>query len=55
LIVPLASGGLAHYWRDINKFWSGTTVFGDNVGVFDAISFIQSNFTFGGGVGTWSS
>ena len=51
LIVPLAAGGLAHYWRDINKFWSGPTVFGENVGVFDAISFIQSDFTFGGGVG----
>jgi len=51
LIVPLASGGLAHYWRDINKSWSGPTVFGENVGVFDAISFIQSDFTFGGGAG----
>jgi hypothetical protein len=51
LIVPLDSGGLAHYWRDINKVWSGPTVFGGNVGVFDAISFIQSDFTFGGGVG----
>ena len=51
LIVPLASGGLAHYWRDNNKNWSGPTVFAENVGIFDAIDFIQSSFTFGGGIG----
>jgi hypothetical protein len=51
LIVPLASGGLAHYFRDINKTWSGPTVFAENVGRFDEISFIQSGFSSGGGIG----
>lgn len=51
LIVPLASGGLAHYWRDINRSWSGPTVFADNVGIFDEISFIQSDFSAGAGIG----
>jgi hypothetical protein len=47
LIVPLQSGGIAHYWRDSNRVWSGPFVFGENVGRFDAVSLIQSDFTAG--------
>jgi subtilisin family serine protease len=45
LVVPLASGGLAHYYRPNNPIgpWVGpAAVFGS--GVYDAVSFIQSNF-----------
>jgi len=54
LIVPLASGGLAHYWRnnDANdRHWFGPNVFAENVGRFDQISFIQSRFSAGPGIG----
>jgi len=47
LIVPMASGGLGHFWRnndDPNLPWNGPTIFGTNVGRVDAVSFIQSNF-----------
>jgi hypothetical protein len=45
LVVPLASGGLAHYYRPNNPVgaWVGpTAVFGG--GVYDAATFIQSSF-----------
>jgi len=51
LIVPLQSGGLAHYWRDSSLFWSGPFVFGENVGRFDAVSLIQSDFSVGPAIG----
>ena len=47
LVVPLASGGLAHYWRDVRSpmvVWNGPTVFGTEVGEFDAVTLIQSDF-----------
>jgi hypothetical protein len=45
LVVPLASGGLAQYYRPNNPIdsWAGAAaVFGG--GVYDAVTFIQSNF-----------
>ena len=54
LIVPLVSGGLAHYWRNNDssaRSWSGPTVFGENIGRIEQISFIQSSFSAGAGVG----
>jgi Matrixin len=48
LVVPLVSGGLAHYYRRNNpiRFWScATAVFGS--GMYEAVTFIQSDF--GGG------
>jgi hypothetical protein len=54
LIVPLESGGLAHYWRNNDssaRTWSGPTVFAQDVGRFDEISFIQSGFSSGAGIG----
>jgi hypothetical protein len=47
LVVPLASGGLAHYWRnnDNPAFpWSAPTPFGQNSGTVDAVTMIESNF-----------
>ena len=41
LIVPLQSGGLAHYWRDSSLFWSGPFVFGENVGRFNGGKLIR--------------
>jgi hypothetical protein len=55
LVTPLADGGIAHYWRDNDVLglpWHGPTViFGQDVGVFDAVSLIQSDFRAGGGAG----
>jgi hypothetical protein len=54
LVVPLVSGGLAHYWRNNDtptRLWSGPTVFAEDVGLFDEISFIQSDFSAGAGIG----
>jgi hypothetical protein len=51
LVAPLASGGLAHYSRvniDPALPWAGPETFGINVGSFDAVTMIQSNFTAGG-------
>ena len=54
VVVPLASGGLAHFWRDNdapNLPWHGPTPFGSTE-VYDAVALIQSNFsTAGGGPG----
>jgi hypothetical protein len=47
LVVPLASGGIAHYDRnndDPSFPWFGPNVFAADVGVFSAVSLIQSNF-----------
>ncbi len=54
LIVPLVSGGLAHYWRDNDssaRVWNGPTIFAQDIGQFDEISFIQSSFSAGAGIG----
>jgi hypothetical protein len=51
LIVPLDSGGLAHYFRDNddqNPTWHGPTVFAQNIGSVDSVSLIQSNFGYPG-------
>jgi hypothetical protein len=51
LVTPQASGGLAHYSRvniDPTLPWAGPETFGTNVGSFDAVTMIQSNFTTGG-------
>jgi hypothetical protein len=54
VVVPLASGGLAHFWRNNdapNLPWHGPTRFGSNDG-YHAVALIQSNFsTAGGGPG----
>ncbi len=47
LIVPLANGGMAHYWRDNDKEtlpWNGPEVFGRDAGLIYGASLIQSNF-----------
>jgi hypothetical protein len=47
LVVPLASGGIAHYDRnndDPSFPWFGPNIFAADVGVFTAVSLIQSNF-----------
>ena len=56
LIVPLADGGIAHYFRDngvVSPYWSGPRIFGADIGRFDAVTFIQSNFTAGAGIGNF--
>lgn len=47
LVSPLASGGLAHWWRDnddTHLHWYGPFMFGMNMGKVDAVSLIQSNW-----------
>jgi hypothetical protein len=48
LVAPLASGGLAHWWRDnddgAHMHWYGPNMFGMNLGKVDAVSLIQSNW-----------
>ena len=54
MVVPLASGGLAHYDRanDLpGTPWFGPEVFATDVGPLDAVTMIQSNFTAGPGIG----
>jgi hypothetical protein len=54
MLAPLANGGLAHYSAvnvDGALPWFGPNVFATDVGRFDAVSLIQSNFTAGGHVG----
>jgi hypothetical protein len=51
LVVPLAAGGLQHYWRDNDSAgmpWRRGAAFGTSAGSFDAVSLIQSNFQRGG-------
>ncbi len=46
LVVPLASGGIAHYWRDNDDprpSWQLGAVFGKELGHVDAVALIQSN------------
>ena len=48
LVVPLASGGIGHYWRDNNTAglpWHGPTVFGTDIGRFDAVDMLVDNYT----------
>lgn len=48
LVVPLATGGIGHYWRDNNTAglpWNGPTVFGSDVGRFDALDMLVDNYT----------
>jgi hypothetical protein len=50
VVVPLTSGGLAHFWRDndaANLPWHGPTPFGSS-DVYDAVALIQSNFSTSG-------
>jgi hypothetical protein len=47
LIVSLAAGGLAHYFRDNDDAalpWKAAPVFGQSSGVIDAVTMIESNF-----------
>ena len=47
LVVPLASGGLAYYWRDNDDnrlLWHGPVKFGIGAGQLDGVSLIQGNF-----------
>jgi hypothetical protein len=49
VVVPLAEGGLAHWWRNNRHpdlVWEGPDVFG--TGSFDAVALAQSNFVPGG-------
>jgi hypothetical protein len=52
LVVPLAGGGLGHFFRDNDAPglpWSNQpVVFGSNLGSVDAVSLIQSNFSASG-------
>lgn len=45
LVVPLASGGIAHYWRDNDgaaRHWMGPQVFALELGRVDAVALIES-------------
>ncbi|MCJ7445963.1 MAG: hypothetical protein MUO26_15825 [Methanotrichaceae archaeon] len=47
LVVPLSSGGLAHYWRDnddVHLHWYGPFMFAMNMNRVEGVSLIQSNF-----------
>jgi len=47
LIVPLAAGGLAHYFRDNDDPalpWRAAPIVGQGAGVIDAVTMIESNF-----------
>lgn len=47
LITPMASGGLAHYWRnndDPALPWHGPTIFGQELGIVGSVSFIERKF-----------
>ena len=48
LVDPLQSGGLAHFYRnndDPSMPWIGPVTFGTNLGLVDAVSLVQSNFS----------
>ncbi len=50
LVVPLAEGGFSYYWRDNDDSalsWCGPLNFATDAGIFDAVTFIQSNFGTG--------
>jgi hypothetical protein len=47
LVAPLATGGLGHWFRDNDDPalpWRSAPVFGQSVGVIDAVTLIESNF-----------
>jgi hypothetical protein len=47
VVTPLASGGLAHYWRNNDQPglpWNGPTNFAQSAGRIDAVALIQSTF-----------
>jgi hypothetical protein len=47
LVVPMTSGGLAHYRRnndDEQLPWMGPLMFGLNMGAIESMTLIQSNF-----------
>jgi hypothetical protein len=47
LVVPRASGGLSHFWRNNDLPWlpwTGPTAFGVGTGLYDEVSLIQSNY-----------
>jgi probable HAF family extracellular repeat protein len=51
LVVPLQSGGLAHFYRDNddpNLRWNGPFTFATHQGAIQAVSLIQSNFSSAG-------
>jgi hypothetical protein len=46
VVVPNASGGFSHYWRDNDHSdlqWYGPSDFGEEAGIFNAVTMIQSN------------
>jgi len=48
MVVPSATGGLVHYWRnnDIPSLpWSGPTAFGGSLRKVNAVTMIESNFS----------
>src|SRR5271166_1565908 len=47
LVTPMASGGLAHYWRNNDDPaipWHGPTIFGQELGTVGSISLIERKF-----------
>ena len=47
LLTPMASGGLAHYWRnndDPTLPWHGPTIFGQELGIVASVSFFERRF-----------
>ena len=47
VVTPLATGGLAHFWRDNDDpelRWHGPFAFGTAAGQIESVSLIQSNF-----------
>lgn len=47
VVTPMASGGLAHYWRNNDDPWmpwNGPSRFGQGTGQYDAVALIQSNY-----------
>ena len=46
VVVPLTTGGMAHYWRnnDSGNTWNGPFPFGQSAGQVAAVSLIQSNY-----------
>jgi hypothetical protein len=51
LVVPLASGGIAHYWRDndgAGRPWMGPQIFALELGRVDALTLIESTLLAGG-------
>jgi hypothetical protein len=47
LVTPVASGGLAHYWRNNDDPaipWHGPTIFGQELGTVGSVSVIERKF-----------